>query len=319
MAAAATPYGAAPVQPQTNRQTSFLEVAQMLAGLHGNAAGARQLFAALDQITTADAFSVTNEKQWIDEVWSGRAYQAKYIPLITPGVLTSMSILGWRFKVDKSPTVAAYAGGGAQPDSNNVQTEAVTATAARLAGAWAIDRIHRDFPSPSFWSGFFRTAADNYLRQADTKAVEAIVTGAGTALEGGTVGTDVAKAAAYIVDGAMAILEYGTPSFALVAPELYRELLLTKRNDVLEYLNMALGLEQGQVQNFTIQPYSGLAADQVLVGAKEAMTFYQLPGSPIRVDVESVSTGNLEEAVFGYYGSIVNDARALALVGDPAA
>lgn len=318
MQAAAVPIGlSAPAASKSGPGLS--EVTNMLANMNAVAAPPSQLKAALDQITTTDAFSKTNDRQWIDEVWAGRAFTPRFKPLVHHAPLTSMTITGWKFTEGKTPDVADYAGGGAQPTSNTgVATEAVTATAARVAGAHAIDRIHRDFPSVSFWNGYFRHEAENYDRFTDAKVEDFIISSAGAQIDGGTVPTDVAKAAAYIVDGAAKVLEFANPTFAMVNTALYRQLLLTRRNDVLEYLSMALGLEEGDLKGFRIQPSSDLGASQVLVGAAGAITYYELPGTPIRVDVDSLATGNIETGVFGYYATMLNDARGLALVGDAA-
>lgn len=316
MTAAQAPAGIHAPSTKSAPGASLNEVTKMIAGLNAQAASPSQLKAALDQITQADAFDITNQDQWVDEVWSGRSHQRKFVPLLSNAALTSMTVTGWRFTAGNEPQVDDYTGFPAEPPTNEVTTEMVTTTAQRLAGAHAIDRIHRDFPSQSFWTGFFRAQANDYSIKSDAKAEGEIILGAGAPIAGGTVPTDVAKAAAYIVDGASQIQPYATPTFALVSSALYRELLLTKRNDVLEYLNMALGLEEGQVNNFKIVPSSTLAADQVLVGAREAITFYEMPGSPLRVDVESIATGGIENGVFGYWASLVNDPRALCLVED---
>jgi hypothetical protein len=127
---------------------------------------------------------------------------------------------------------------------------------------------------------------------------------------------EVPLALIYVVDGALSMLDIATPSWALIAPDLWRSLLLTPYEHTLQYLSSSLGLESGQTENFTIQPYSGLDAGTVLVGDKAAATSYELPGSPIRIEAENIALGGVDEGLFGYHGVVINEAKALALVSD---
>ena len=57
-----------------------------------------------------------------------------------------------------------------------------------------------------------------------------------------------------------------------------------------------------------------LLANDVYVGAREAVTFFELPGTPIQVSALDVSHGGEDEALFGYYAIVLNDARGLVKV-----
>jgi len=282
--------------------------------------GDHQLLAALDNAIQADVLP-SQQKGWIGEVWANRSHVQKYVPLLTQAALNSMQIVGWKFSADKTPQVATYAGFPAQPNSNEVKTEAVNLTASRIAGAGAIDRAFVDFSTPEFWAGYYRECANDYSRKLDAAVLAHLLTAANyTEVDGGTVPSGVSTAAAYIVDGVSAIQDVAVPTFAIVGAALYRELVLTKSNDSLEYLNVSLGLDpaEGRVDKFHIIPSSDSAlVGKVLVGAKEAATVYQLPGSPIRVDTVNISTGGVETGVFGYHAELTASAGAFALVGAP--
>ncbi|MBU4213841.1 MAG: hypothetical protein KJ792_04200, partial [Actinobacteria bacterium] len=161
----------------------------------------------------------------------------------------------------------------------------------------------------------------DYDRKLDVIARDAAIAAA-TAVVGGAIPAGVAKAAAYIVDGAISIItaERPLPTFALVGSDLYREFLLTRSDDVLAYLSAALQLEEGSLAGFAIRPSAAAAlAGKVLVGNKGGATVYELPGaSPTRVDTVNVANGGVQSGVFGYHAELINDAKSLALVG-PAA
>jgi hypothetical protein len=117
-----------------------------------------------------------------------------------------------------------------------------------------------------------------------------------------------------IVDGAIAVLPTGVPSFAVVAPDVFRSLLLTKTDDKLAYLNTSIGLEAGTIDSFKVVPHPGIAAGKALVGVSAAATQYELPGSPIRTEALDQIKGGIDEALFGYAATGINRPAGLALV-----
>ena len=48
--------------------------------------------------------------------------------------------------------------------------------------------------------------------------------------------------------------------------------------------------------------------------AKPAMTFFELSGSPIRVQAEHIAKGGRDAALFGYYATLLNDQRGVVEV-----
>jgi len=249
-------------------------------------------------------------------LWAGKSYVEKFAPLVGHANLTGPKVTGWRFVSGKAPTVASYAGFPTQPTSNEVDTEAVEATVSRIAGGWAVDRIHKDFPSEEFWRAFFTAATEDYAKKRDAAVLAALVAGS-TAVTVGAAVTGVAEAAIKIVDGALAMIDYATPTFAIVGSDMWREFLLTRREDSLEYLSTSLGFDNGSLNGFRIVPSSSASlTNKVLVGSREAMTLHELPGVPVRVDAESISTGGVETGLFGYYALITHNSAGLALVTD---
>ena len=305
--------------PQTlrpARPAAARAAAGLFAALSDPNADRRQLLAALDQAVAADLLP-TQAQAWLGEVYAQRTYVRRFTPLIQHGDLTALKAIGWRFVEGKTPEVDDYAGFPAEPHSNEVDTESVTLDAARIAGAGSVDRAFLDFPSPEFWASYFRAVTNSYERKADYKVRDAIIAGARPVVAG-AVPAGVATAAAYIVDGALAVInaEHDIPSFALVGSDLYRGLLLTRADDVVAFLTAALGLEDGTLAGFKIVPSSvATLAGKVAVGAKTAATQFELPGaSPVRVDAVNIATGSADRGVFGYHAELINDAASLALV-----
>lgn len=310
--------------PADQRRTARRDGIKDAKDLYARAAAAHgamgtSMLAALDQMIQADV-SPAQQPQWLGEVWSSRTYDRRYVPLISHADLTGLKAVGWRFVDGKTPTVGDYAGFPAQPTSTEVKTEAVEIAASRIAGGGEFDRAFIDFNTPGFWEAYYREASNDYARKSDAKVPAALIAGA-TGVTPGTVPSGVAKALAYIVDGAISILdaEIGLPTFAIVGKDLWRELALTRADDATAYLSLALGLEDGTMESFRIIPSSlaGLTG-KALVGTKDAATMYELPGSPIRVDTVNIANGGGQTGVFGYYATLINQAKGLALVAPSA-
>lgn len=253
--------------------------------------------------------------QALQELWDHRPYERKFAPLFNSQALTSMKAYGWKFSTP--PVVASYAGNTAEIPSAAVDTTPVEATALRLAGGHRLDRRFYDFPDQGVIESYYRHMTESYARVSDAAILAAAVTAAGAdqTIAGGTsypFGQAVALAA--VVDGALHVLAAdNTPSFAVISPELWRDIVLIGKNDVLGYLSASIGLETGDLAGFKLIP-GAVGTGKVLVGAKEAMTVFELPGVPIRVDAIVPHFGSTDAALFGYYATIVNNAAALTIV-----
>lgn len=250
---------------------------------------------------------------YIGQLWKRRSYTRRFWDLFNTAALTSYQVHGWRFVDGKEPAVAAYAGNNAEVPSAAVDTEPVTADARRIAGGHRIDRRFTDFSDQGFWEAYFDAMVESYARVSDLDALSTAVTAA-TAVTPGTVPTGVAAGLAAIVDGALAVIaEENTPSFAVVSSELWRDIVLTGRDEVLGYLSASFGLEEGSTAGFRIIP-GPVGTGNVLVGAREARTVYELPGSPIRVEGLVPGNGAIEPALYGYIADVTHNAKALSLV-----
>ena len=252
--------------------------------------------------------------QVLGELWKRRAYQRKFIPLFNSAALTSMKARGWRWTDTKEPVVGAYSGNTVEIPSNAVDTEEVTVDALRIAGGHKLDRRYLDFGDQSIIQSYFDHMTESYARVTDAAALAAAVAG-GTALTSSVAPpSGIATGLSAIVDGALEVIAAeNTPAFAVVSAELWREIVLTPHDSILGYLSASLGLEEGSTAGFRIMP-GAAGTGKVLVGAKEAMTVFELPGVPIRIEGADPHHGAIDPALFGYYATLVNAAKGLQLV-----
>lgn len=253
------------------------------------------------------------EPTFIGQLWKRKKYERRFFPLCGTDTLSSFEIQGWQFVEGKAPEVAAYAGNGAEIPSNAVDTEPVKSTARRIAGGHRIDRRFTDFPDQGFWEAYFDSMVESYARVSDLDALSTLVAAA-SAVAPGSVPADVAPALAAIVDGALGVIATeNAPAFSIVSPELWRDIVLTGRDEVLGYLSASFGLEEGSTGGFRILP-GPVGTGKVLTGAREARTMYELPGSPIRVEGLVPASGQIEPALYGYIGDVTHNKAALSLV-----
>lgn len=266
-----------------------------------------EVTAALTDITYSANIAVM-PPAYVGELWDGVAYQRRIVPLLNSDTLTSMRVNGWRWVV--RPEVADYAGDKADVPSNPATTEAVDTDAARLAGAHDIDRAWRDFGNTEYFAAYYAAMTESYAKQSDQRAAAAILAAATASTV--PAGSDLLD---MIVAGALAMPEDDAPTFVLISRDLLPQAFTLTRDTVPALLALSLGLDgTGQVDNVQLRATSALPAGTVVVGARQAMTWYELPGSPIRVEAVDLVKGGVDAGVFGYYATIANNAAALRRV-----
>lgn len=251
----------------------------------------------------------TAQPAYLGELWSRLTYQRKYWGLVSNAPLTSYKVVGWRWTTP--PVVAAYSGNTAEVPSNAVDTEPISADARRIAGGHRLDRRFRDFNDQEVIESYFRLMTESYAKVSDLDILSKIV-GAATTTTPGTVPSGVPAGLAALVDGALDVVaQDNTPTFAIISPELYRDILFLGKDDTFAYLNWAFGLKgEGEGEGFQIRT-GNVGTGKVIVGAKEAMTAFELPGSPIRVEAVAPHNGAFDDALYGYIADVVHNAAAI--------
>lgn len=282
-----------------NRPLSLAQATDAIASL---VAGTPDATAALEDITSSGVLSAL-APAWLGELWSGIPFTREVVPTFSPGVLRGRKAHGWRWVT--KPTVADYAGDKTDVPSNPVATEAVEVEAKRLAGAHDIDRAFWDFGDTEVINGYFAAMTQSYAIESDDRAARfAVASAAGNTLEAQP---DLIHAAAK----ARQAIKLATRTEAttyLVHPDDAFGLLAITTLDNPAYLDL-LGVD----------PSKFLTSDQakkgsVIAYAKPAMTFFELSGSPIRVQAEHIAKGGRDAALFGYYATLLNDQRGVVEV-----
>lgn len=294
----------------------------LLAALNESMTPEHSLFAALNDVKYDAAGGLTTNialPTWLGEIWDGQEYRQKFLPLFTHADLSSLKFRGYKWGV--KPEGGSWAGNKSEVPSNAPSLVPVEGTAERFAGAHDIAREFQDlraFGDFSFFESYYRAMAESYARWVDEEIVLEEVLAGATAVEADNpAGLSIGAGLSAIIDGASEVISANaTPSFALVETSLWKSIAKIPSDSTLGYLNASLRLtgEEGQLDSFVIQPTDKLAAGQVLVGAREAVTVFELPGAPVRVDALDVAHGGIDAGLYGYAGAMVNKADALQLV-----
>jgi hypothetical protein len=232
--------------------------------------------------------------------------------------LGSLTVQGWRWQDGKAPAVDTWAGNKTAVPSPPVQTEAYSVTADRLAGAYDVAREFIDFDVPGFWESFWAAMTASYAQKSDTKALTDIVA-ASTAVTAPTAGAEVNAAINLIIAGIGQVIQFGTPAFGVASPELFASIASIVNAGSFPYLNVGtvefpVYGPSVTVAGIPIVP-GAVGTGKVLVSAREAATFHELPGSPIRVDgVYDMAKGGVNPGLFGYFATVIHQPKAIALV-----
>lgn len=266
--------------------------------------GEATLTAALEDITYS-ANPAARAPQWLGQLWEGLVYQREVVPTMTQAALTDLKATGWRWK--KRPEVDDYAGDKADIPTNKPTTEAVEVAAKRLAAGWDIDRAYYDFGHTEFIQAFLEAAREDYAQKTDERAAQAIAGFAGESTLKPVTQPDLLHAAAH----ARQLIKNNArvePTAFLVHPDTMFGLLDISMLQVPQYLEL-LGVDPSK---FVSTPY--VPKNAVIGYAKPAVTFYELAGSPIRVNAQHIAQGGIDEALFGYYATILNEPRGIVRV-----
>ena len=286
---------------------TFSQAVETIANMRTGTASP-ELTAALADITRS-ANPAVSAPQWLGELWEGSEYQREIIPTMTIKPLTKLKAVGWRWT--QKPEIEDYAGDKTAIPTNEVATEPVETTANRMAVGHDIDRAYFDFNETEFLEGFFRARTIDYAMKSDAKAAAFLNTSAST---GTTVASEPdllhAAARARLVVKRQVRVE---PSAYLVHPNSLFGLFDITQLDNPAYLDL-LGVKPERFIATDLVP-----ENEVIAYAKESVTWFELPGSPIRVDAERIDLGGRDSAVFAYWATLLNNQAGIVRVpfGEP--
>lgn len=226
---------------------------------------------------------------WLGELWGGVEYERQIIPLLANKPLRGMKAHGYRWT--KKPGVAKYSGDKAAIPSKPAAVETVEVTAQRWAGGNDLDRAFYDFNNREVLEAYWRAMAEDYALQTDIDAA-AFLNENATVIE--------APAADFLRGIARAGLAvrkatHINATFALVNPDDVESVLSFAELDTPKFLNL---VPVANPENWTLSEQ--ITKGTAIVGTKTAVDFFELQGSPLRVEAEHLAHGGRDGALFGY-------------------
>ena len=261
--------------------------------------------AALADITGATLASA-EPPQWLGEVWQANPQARQIVPLLHSEALRSSQLTGWRWV--NRPMVAAYSGNKTEIPSNTVSIAPVTAPTVRWAGGHDLDRKFYDFGMTDVLTGYWTAMAESYAIVTDNAAGAALVAGA----------TPVAAPLqARVTDLLSGMLAAKSAVFAATRAPL--SFILANTMDAFGLLGLTVQEQSAYLGLLGIDPSRIVWTDQVpegtlIAGARPAVTWFELPGSPLRVEAEHVALGGRDAALFGYSGILIRQPAGIVSV-----
>lgn len=272
------------------------------------------LFALADQTYDKNATDPgKNYEQILGEIWTGDEFERQIVPLFTSGTLTEL-----RFKQSQwvqKPLVDKWDGNKTAIPSRSATRTVSDKMAQRFAGGLDIAREYADFGHTDDIAEIVRQMVQSYKENSDAYVLDEVLAAA-TEVASSTYPTGVSKPHGVLVQGARAVRTEGRAraTFAVLADDLYEELLFTPKDGILEYLGGQFGIKDGSFDGFQVVNHPDVPAGHALIGASQSARVLELPGSPIRVSAQDIARGGLDEAVFGYVGVSIQRPSALVLI-----
>ncbi|TPW75893.1 hypothetical protein [Schumannella soli] len=253
--------------------------------------------------------------QWVGELWDGVAYVQKVASLFAHKTATEMKIAGFRWVT--KPTGGAWAGNKSNIPSSTASTAPYEADFNLWAGGHDHAIEHRLFNTPNYFESYFAAMAESFAKWQDDEVLTDILTSAAAITADNPAGLTIGAGMSALIDGAAEVMDNDAiPTFALVAKDVWKQIAKTPQNATLGYLNAALGLtdKEGQLDSFTLRLLPTLDPGEVVVGAREAVDVYELPGAPIRIEAPDTVKGGIDTNVIGGSGTFIHKADAIVKV-----
>lgn len=327
-----------PLERAYDLGTVFGAMANVKGGMSD--ADSETLLAALSDIKVEAAGGLTGansgvlQPAWVGRLWQGKRYVRKYIDLASHfygGIQ-----LGGRkgFKLAQGTALVTAWGGNKSEIGSGTATTSVYGSTRRAYGYAAdVAREWYDLDGGGeVLQAFFEGVVDSYAKITDDDALKDIFTAASktaVALDRlvapGIYPAEFPAAMGMLIDGIEAVSDAGgDPSFAVVNPVAWRQLLLTPKDLVPEFIefDVTIGTGEGRADKVTVRKaaqsfFTGTApADpQVLVGEKPAIEFREQGETPIQIDALDVAKGGVDKAVIGYLETFLVRPEGLVLIG----
>lgn len=286
--------------------------ARMAVQLIGEGASMGAVLAALNDVVPADdaGTGFIGRAEWLGKLWEARRTDRPFIDSITRKPLgRTTKVKGWAWEA--RPQVGPYIGNKTAVPSNAVKTKLVERDVERTAGGWDIDRIFLDLGDPDMIQAMWEGALEDYLTKTEAKVAAYLATQA-TAVTA-TGGVPDALAAL----GAAAAQVGANVSFVGMGADMWAEFTQLTHDEVPWWMtqgdSLNLSTAAGTVNGMRLFMDPTISPTSLLAGDSRAATFYEAT-PPVRVNAVNVPNGGVDLGLFGYHGTIINDARALLKV-----
>ena len=242
--------------------------------------------------------------QWLGQLWSGVTYKREIVPLMTQKPLTSRKAVGYRWTT--KPGVAKYSGNKTEIPSKTASIESVERESERWAGGNDLDRAFWDFKEREFLAAYWEAMAESYALETDLDALKFLIENA-LAIDGKATNVQTAISRGSISIGT----KLRSPAtFAIINPGDLEQVLNLSKMDAPQYLGIAGTITDPS--KWTLS--EGVTPGTAIIGAKTAVTHFELAGSPLRVEAEHIAKGGRDAALFGYTAKMVNRPEGLVKV-----
>lgn len=302
---------------------------------------------ALADITTGGSLSNgVVPKAWVGRLWQGKRYVRKFIDLATHvyGPIDINGREGYRLN-DTEGLVQKRTTGekkelptGSATSSKRSSTRDSYGYAADIAQEWNYLTGGADIMQ-QFWQG----VADSYAKVTDIEARDTLIRVAmnrdGAALSArvapGSLPAGTPANSAYypgvvqLIQAIEAISDADDdPSWAIVNPVLWAQLIYTPKELLPEFISLQVGVGTGEANvdgKVVVKkapqaafPGTNAANPQVAAGAKAAVEFKELGETPIQIDAVEVAKFGLDRSIVGFVETFIVRPESTVFIGTAA-
>jgi len=290
---------------------------------------AETMLAALADIKTSGTGALPApgvlQPSWIGQLWADKSYNRRYFPLLKNGTIQAMEEKG--FKLDRgAELMQPWTGNKSELPTGTGSTSLVTGEFQRFGFAVDIAREFYDIPgNQEVIAAFLRGVVDSYARVSDKYALEYIYNAAVGTERANVIDRDAypagySSALGKLIQGVDHIDDTeATPSFAIVAPDVYTALRYTPADQLPEFVSFSAGRQEGSADGVTVlrDKFGVLQAGDVLVGSREAAHLNEIGGgSPIMLDALDIARGGIDRAAVAYVQSMVEYPEGFVVIAD---
>lgn len=314
--------------PAASDQPTLSKVLSIIDGVRKGSLSGPTLLAALTDIKIdgggALPASGVLQPNWLGELWSGRRYTRRFMPLIQNGTIRALDEKGFVLS-STDELVQTWAGNKAEIGSRTSTTSVVSSTLQRWGWAADIAREFFDLPGgEEVIAAMLRAVTDSYARVTDEwTRFQLAIAASDNILAPVTYPVGYPGALGQLIQGINAVEDAGdTPTFAIVNSLAWAELIYTPKDQVPEFINISVSttgeaLADGRVRVVKgVMGIEGTAA--TLVGSSSAAHVNEMAGaSPLQLDALDIANGGVDRSVVGYTQYMNDYADALVIVGAP--